>query len=318
MNILEYFGYALTLAIIGLGYNRLPDLNFLWGAMVITLLIIAAKKGAVNMLIMLVAVLLVILVGDGDNIIPFMLIIGVPSLAMAYSLKQFGMFGKVLTYGFIGEIMGFMVYWGYLLLLGGHLGTHAVETGFADYFKFTLEALDLTGLTEYYASQGLTKTILADAFRSFLHSLTIIRPGLYIMEGWAQILLALISAKLILGSRGYLIAKPFTLQKMAWQLDWVLIAGLAAWLVGKQWIIEWPVYVGANIIFLLAPVGFYFGLSLLVYVFQRWNIRAWLIAAMILLVLFIPVQAFFFIAILGVFDPLIDYRNLDGKRGSAK
>lgn len=318
MNILEYFGYALTLAIIGLGSNRLPDLSFLWGAMAIALLILAAKKGALNMLVMLAAVLLVILVSDSKNIIPFMLLIGIPSLAMAYSLTMFGMFGKVLTFGFVGQILGFMLYWGYLLLMGGHLGIHAVETGFASYFKFTLEALDLTGLTEYYASQGLTKAVLADAFKSFLHSLTIIRPGLYIMEGWIQIMLALISAKLVLGSRGYLEAQPFTLQKMAWQLDWVLIVGLAAWLVGKQWNIEWPLYIGANIIFLLAPVGFYFGMGLLVYVFQRWNIRAWLIAAMILLAFFMPVQAFFFIAILGVFDPLIDYRDLDGKRGSAK
>lgn len=316
MNIVEYLGYGLTLAIIGLGYNRLPDYNFLWGAIAIALLTIVAKRGAYNMLVMLLVAILVVIVSDDKMVIPFLVLIGMPSIAIALAVSQFGMFGKVVSYGFVGGILGFLVYWGYLALLGEHLAIHPVESFFAGYYTLAMEAWDMTDLGEIYTKYGLTKNMLAQWFKSFLNSLTTIRPGLYIIGGWAQILLGLVSAKIVLGSRGYLIREPFANQMMPWQLDWVMIAGLAAWLAGTQWNIKWPVQAGANVIFLIAPIAFYFGLSLLVYVFQRWDIKAWLIWGLILLLLFMPVQAFFFIAILGIFDPLIDYRDLDGKRGS--
>jgi hypothetical protein len=178
----------------------------------------------------------------------------------------------------------------------------------------TIDAIKSTGLSQYYASQGLTEAVLLEAFRSFMRGLAVLRPALYIIESWMRILIALLLVRLVLGSKGYHEVEPFETRQMPWQLDWIMIMGLILWLAGKQWNYDSLYAAGANVLFLMLPIGFYFGLSLLLYIYHRWGSRVWLMGAIIIFTIVLPFHCLLFITVLGIFDPLIDYRSYDKKR----
>ncbi|MGI6551130.1 MAG: DUF2232 domain-containing protein [Syntrophomonadales bacterium] len=314
----EILGFLVVVLVIGLGLEYQPQLSGLWSILAILVITVSGRQGpgflaVITLFMVAVAVLLLQHASPG-----FILLSILPGCAAGYLVTRWFSLGKVLAGGFAAGVIGFGLFWAYQFYLqASQLSMHAIETAFVNYFNHIfLPTLEASGLDEYYAAHGLTQPVIKEYFDNFLESLAVLRPSLYVLESWVRILLGIVLGRMMLRSRGLLESPPFIMHRMAWQLDWLIIAGLALWLAGAHWDIKLVNDIGANIIFLMAPIAFYFGVSLTLYFIRHWRIRPWLLVVMALVMLFLPTQACLFITVLGVFDPLIDYRNLDGKRGS--
>lgn len=314
----ELLGFFASMLGIGLGLEFAPQWIGLFSILAVSIITVSGQRGSGFLWVTTLSFTAIALFTLKTASVNFILLSIIPGCTAGYLVTRYFSLGKVLAGGFAAGMIGFGLFWLHQLYLQtGQLGIHAIETAFADYFNYIfLPTLEASGLDEYYAAHGLTRPVLKAYFDNFLQSLAILRPGLYILESWVRILLGVVAGKFLLRSRGLLPSPPFRLHRMAWQLDWVIIAGLALWLVGDHWNLGPVNQIGANVIFLMAPIAFYFGLSLTFYLIKHWKVRTWVLVAIALAMMFLPTQACLFITVLGVFDPLIDYRNLDGKRGS--
>lgn len=278
-------------------------------------LVIAGRKDLNTLTLNVIAVVLLVSLTQQVKGIPFLLLTIIPALAMGLAASRSLWLGRILAFGFLGGALGFVLYWIWLLLVGSHLGPHGFERGFAISIKDGLKMIyDTPEIAQMYNSQGITRELMYEAYRSLLHTLATLRPSIYVGESWIQSCLTMIALKFF-GGKGYLISLPFERQRMPWQLDWIVIAGLALWLTGSQWGVNWAEMSGGNLLFLLAVIAFYYGCSTVFYAYKHWKIRVWLLVILIFVSLYYPVQSFILIALVGLFDPLLDYRNLDQKRG---
>jgi len=308
---------AAILLMAGIGFALMPQLFGLWAILAIFALIISGHQGEgfVSLTALAAAVLTAVMLRH--DVLEVLLMALIPGMAAGMLTARGASLGRVLSGGCAAIVLGLGSWWLYQYYLQGQpIAIHPLETAFALYFETFLDTLKASGLSEMYDAQGLTAPVLQEIFRNFLRGLEKLRPGLYIMDNWIRMLLGALLARVALKNRGLLQSPDFTRQHMAWQLDWVIILGLVLWLSGQQWNLPGASQAGANVLFLLAPIAFYFGLSLTVYLVRHWKLRPWLLLLLGIITLFLPVQTVLFITILGVFDPLIDYRNLDGKRGS--
>jgi hypothetical protein len=303
---------------IGIGLKFASPWSGLCSILAISVLTLSGRRGPGFLLVMTLIISATAVLALKTEASGFILLSVIPGCTAGYLVTRYFSLGKVLVASFSAGVIGFGLFWLHQLYLqAGHLGMHFIETSFVDYFNYIfLPTLEASGLGEYYEAQGLTQPVLKEYFNGFLQSLARLRPGLYIFEEWARILLGIVIGKLVLKHRELLPNPPFSMQRMAWELDWVIIAGLVFWLVGDHWNQDLLNQIGANLIFLMTPIAFYFGLSLVFYIIKNWRPRPWWLVIMAVVIIFLPTQACLFITVLGVFDPLIDYRNLDGKRGS--
>ena len=92
---------------------------------------------------------------------------------------------------------------------------HFIETWFVDYFNYIfLPTLEASGLGEYYEAQGLLNPSSRSILTASCRVLARLRPGLYIFEEWARILLGIVIGKLVLKHRELLPNPPFSMH--AW------------------------------------------------------------------------------------------------------
>ncbi len=312
----EIPGIVVAVLIVGIGLSSFPQWSGLWTILAIAVLMLAGSRGTSFLVITASTITVVTIVVAKAEAFTFLLLSIIPGCVVGYLVARSSSLGRILAGGFATGVLGFGLVWLYQFWLQGiQLGIHSVEAVFAEYFNHTLfPTLEASGLTEYYEAQGFTEPVLRELFDNFLKGLAVLRPGLYILQSWVQILLGVFLGRFLLRERGLIYCPPFTRQRMAWQLDWIIILGLIFWLSGDQWNMGLASQLGANVIFLMAPIAFYFGLSLTAYLIRHWRVRPWLLVIIGLAAIFFPTQVVLFITILGVFDPLIDYRNLD--RGS--
>jgi hypothetical protein len=106
--------------------------------------------------------------------------------------------------------------------------------------------------------------------------------------------------------------KPFRKELMPGQLIGVVIVALSLWLWGRDEMND-LYYLGSNLLLAMLPIAVYYGLANLAYLrsklnsdLQRWVLSMLIIGAMI----FVP-PTIIFIALLGLFDSLLDYRKLN-------
>jgi uncharacterized protein YybS (DUF2232 family) len=109
--------------------------------------------------------------------------------------------------------------------------------------------------------------------------------------------------------------RPFIKEIMPWQLSWMVIAGLACWLLGRDQM-NWLYYSGANILAIVVPITIFYGSAVLAYWLQRLpkKSRKWMVILVVLLGLFFSVPTIIFIGLIGLFDSLLDYRKIRRKK----
>lgn len=310
---------AVIIIVVWLGMKYLPGYDFVWGVLAVSMLIWNGHKGRMQVIVMAVALALGAVVLFRNTAAFFLAASVIPGAAMGYAVAREAKIGKVIWTGFFAVIMGLGGYWLYRYEMGLSMPLHLIEQTWhafeAQYMKALKEQAD--AVAGIYQLQGMSVDMVSEQYRLIREELARLRPSFFVMGGWLKVLTALGITRMIAGKPTALPITPFQWQRMPWQLVWIVIAGLAAWLAGDQFRLD-PVQIGgANVLFLMAWVAFYYGMSLVVFLFKRWSPSTWVIAFMIILGLLLFPQVFLFITILGLFDPLLDYRNIDGKRGNS-
>ncbi|MGE5415405.1 MAG: DUF2232 domain-containing protein [Acidobacteriota bacterium] len=311
------FGYAIALFILCLGIIRIPNLESVWAIMVTVLLVVAGRRGKAWLLLILVAICLVAIPSYGYHSIAFLLVSAIPGVAMGLGIRHWPKFSQVMALGFAGAAVGLGIWWLYLHSHGAAVGMHWFEQLYAEICKILLVKPEFK---EMNARQSITMDQVQLIMKEISESLSRVRYGFFVMQEWVKVFIALLVVRVLSDSQKQLTVRPFSQQQMAWEIDYLIIAAFALILAGGQWNLAWARLAGTNIIFVLAPITVYYGLAVAVFHISNWKMNFWLIIG---LSLFIPLliitpfllpQFLIFFAVLGIFDPLIDYRNFEHQK----
>lgn len=254
----------------------------------------------------------------GNNSMFFYLsFLGLPFIVMSLLVTEKGKgYYYVLKRGITASLIGVSLFMGFIYLTTGGVGIGEMEKQLDNSFAASWQQYENSGAMEFYEQQGLPSEELKTQLKAFAHSIARHLPAFFYLESISIVFLVLYFSSYLSRKRNItrLIKKPFTREIMPWQGAWVVIAGLALWLWGRD--NNAAVYlIGSNILLLCAPITIYFGLSALIYKIKQMNpsTRKIIILILIVLSLFFTISAIIFLALLGLFDSLIDYRKLRGQ-----
>lgn len=242
---------------------------------------------------------------------------GIPAIIMGlllcqgksyYDLLRGAMFALLLTLSFFLGLSYYNL---------GDTGINTLEKEMQAYSQESLEWSDDNGLIAFYEERGISRAELEQAFTSLTKTIFNHLPALFCLQAILLVYLILYFSSLLAQKRKLPILqrRPFSEEIMPWQLAWLVIAGLACWLLGRDEM-QLIYYVGSNILFVMVPITVYFGTSHLVYRLKHWpgKSKKWIIALIVILTLFFTVSAIIFIGLMGLFDSLLDYRKLRKKK----
>ncbi len=102
---------------------------------------------------------------------------------------------------------------------------------------------------------------------------------------------------------------PFTGWQIPWYSVWVLISGLVMSLVGDYYKLATMAAIGKNIVFIVSPLFFIIGLSVVTYFFQKWMIPKWTKVLLVIIALINFSGSLVLFTLIGLFDPLVSFRN---------
>lgn len=223
----------------------------------------------------------------------------------------------ILKRGIMASLIGVSFFIGFIYLTTGGVGIGQLEKQLDNYFVESWEQYEKSGAIDFYEQQGIEKEEIKAQVKDSIHSAAQYLPALFYLESISIVLIVMYLSSYLSRKRQItrLVKKPYTLEIMPWQGAWVVIAGLALCLWGRD--NNAALYLtGSNILLICTVITSYFGLSVLTYKIKQMQPTAQKIAALILIVLSIifALSAIIFLALLGLFDSLLDYRKLRNQK----
>jgi hypothetical protein len=216
-------------------------------------------------------------------------------------------------WGVAAAIIGVTLFTLMIYFSTGQIGTQEMEKQLNIYLQENKQQFEQSGLIELYEERGISREQLEDSMQHMVKSFARHLPAFYYLQAILAAFFMLFLAAILCHKAGLerLKKRPFKYEIMPWQLAWVVIAGLALWLLGRAQMNS-LYYIGSNILVIMLPISVYFGLAAVAFklkeqkpVHQKWIT----IILIILSVLFLPSATVFF-SVIGVFDALLDYRKL--------
>lgn len=253
----------------------------------------------------------------GNSILFFLLIFGLPSLIMALQLGRQKGYYEVQTWGMLSALLVVGIFLGVAYYAGQSSAFTVSPQEIEIQVDANLKMLEDTGLLHLYEQQGLSPEELKSQFTAIYGWSIRHLPAWYFIQAILAVFLILRLGTYLGRTQGLLFAdkRLFAEEAMPWPIAWAVIAGLilmlSGWGTGNIWY-----YTGSNIVLTVAPIAIYFGVATLVYLWRRMSARArrWWGVILILNVMFFTLPAIFFVALLGLFDSLLDYRGLEPKK----
>lgn len=195
----------------------------------------------------------------------------------------------------------------------GQLGIQEMEKQLNIYLQENEQQFEQSGLIELYEKRGISREELEDSIQHMVKNLAWHLPAFYYLQAILAAFFMLFMAAGLCHKAGLerLKKRPFKYEIMPWQMAWVVIAGLALWLLGRGQMNS-LYYTGSNILVIMLPISVYFGLAAVVFKLQQQKPvhQKWVTIILIILsILFLPSAVIFF-SVIGVFDALLDYRKL--------
>lgn len=147
---------------------------------------------------------------------------------------------------------------------------------------------------------------------SIIATYELLFPGQYIVSAAALAAVTYIFARALIARLNYFLAPglPFTMVSLPWYSIWGLILGLALTLAGDSFSWLPAAKIGKNILYMLFWLYIILGLSVAAYFFPRINVAWPLKLIFLILVLAYPPFSMVGLVLLGVTDPLINFRRL--------
>lgn len=215
--------------------------------------------------------------------------------------------------GLVSVISAFLTIFFSTLLLGVDYSQWGVEISAS--IKPTLEMYERLGLLEKMADQGITKEMLRQNLQQMARVLGILLPGIITVAAVFSAFINYLLARILLKKLRISIPPlpPFRQWRLPWYTVWGIIAGLALVLAGDYWKIKVLVIIGQNILYVYVPLLMVTGTAVVVYFYHHWRIAPLFKVLIVFLVfMYLPI-AFSMVLMLGLFDPLFNYRRLSNQ-----
>ncbi|HWQ76742.1 MAG TPA: DUF2232 domain-containing protein [Syntrophomonas sp.] len=296
-----------------------PSGLFLWAIIWGITVMLGAYYMELKQLLAMIAgnVLFLLLLGDNSLTLEMMVFYALPITAAAVLLKAKKSYYAVLGAALLTVVVCTVIYMGVSYVYLGDEGVAQIKSGINATMENSLTWAEQSGFVQFYEQQGISKSEIKTAYAELAHLLWVFTPALLSMQGLFAVLLIIYLSSILFTRMRLpgLERKAFREEIMPWQLSWVVIAGLACWLLGCDQL-NWLYYGGANLLVVLLPVTIFYGFAVLAYWLRRLpaNIKIWIVALLVILGLFFTVPAIIFIGLTGLFDSLLDYRKLRGKK----
>jgi hypothetical protein len=238
---------------------------------------------------------------------------GLSAIVMSFLAHMGKEYYHVQKWGMVAAIIGVTLFTLMVYFSTGQIGIQEMEKQLNTYLQENKQQFEQSGLIELYEQRGISREELEDGIQPMVKSFARHLPAFYYLQAILAAFLMLILAAGMCHKAGLerLKKRPFKYEIMPWQLAWVVIVGLALWLLGRGQMNS-LYYTGSNILVIMLPICVYFGLAAVVFklkeqkpIHQKWIT----IILVILSILFLP-SALIFFSVIGVFDALIDYRKL--------
>ena len=238
---------------------------------------------------------------------------GLSAIVMSFSANIGKEYYHLQKWGVAAAIIGVTLFTLMIYFSTGQIGTQEMEKQLNIYLQENEQQFEQSGLIELYEERGISREELEDSMQHMVKSFARHLPAFYYLQAILAAFFMLFLAAILCHKAGLerLKKRPFKYEIMPWQLAWVVIAGLALWLLGRAQMNS-LYYIGSNILVIMLPISVYFGLAAVAFklkeqkpVHQKWIT----IILIILSVLFLP-SAIVFFSVIGVFDALLDYRKL--------
>ncbi len=310
---------ALFSSLACLAMVSLPDLIFIWGLLWGISLVISGyylNRGQL-LLVFILNLSIIYLLAGNDSLLYALAFYGIPSLLMAVLLSRGKSFYELLRWGMLTVVLSVALFLGISYLQLGYEGVNTLKTEIQSNIMDSMKMSESSGLLDFYEDQGISRQEIQATFTSMSKSIVKYIPAFLGLQAIMAVYLILYLSSALARKRKLPILQrlPFSEEIMPWQFSWVVIAGLACWLLGRD-DMQMLYYVGANVLAVSVPVTVYYGTSHLIYRLRHMQgkSRKWFIALTIMLCLFFTVSAIIFIGLMGLFDSLLDYRKLRPKK----
>jgi len=293
----------------------IPLVVILWGAVLITAGLYLKRT---QLLVLFLANIAVLFSVGGLTAVFVMTIGGLAIMVMSYVAWRGGYYYQLQKAGIAIAVVGLSLFLGLMYFQIHDTWERDLQSGINEYIDQTMQSYEQSGLAKIYADQGITKEEVIQKAREFSRTTVRHMWAICYLQVIMTVFFALLLASFInrKSPDERLKKKPYSQEIMAWQLVWLVIAGLALCVWGnKQG--NGLFYVGSNILVVLLPITVYYGLAAVIYKIRqmRDTTQRWFIIALVVLsTIFLP-SALIFFSIFGMFDALLDYRKLRIKKG---
>ncbi|MDD2620072.1 MAG: DUF2232 domain-containing protein [Syntrophomonadaceae bacterium] len=294
----------------------IPSVTFLaaivWGSVLISAAFFLKRWQIITIYMINIGILYAL--NGKASLLFYLTFFGIAVLIMALMLVSNRSYYQIQKLGMITAILGVSIFMGVLYLGSGQIGVQEMEKQLDSYLQESMKVYEESGLMAIYEEQGLSKADAEEGFTAIAKSFARHLPAFYYLEAIMVIFLMLWGASLV--SRKLklerLKKRPYSQEKMPWQLVWITIAGLSLWLWGNEKQLELVYYIGSNILVVIAPISIYYGIAALAFKIKQQSKgkKKWITSGLVILSVIFPLSAVIFFGLLGLFDALLDFRKL--------
>ena len=291
----------------------LPRTRFFWGLLWAAILFAGGRtlkrSQLAGLLVFNIALLYLLYPGHGQ--LYYILVAGLSGLVMGMLHGDGAGYVNIRRGGIAAGLLGATIFLGVIFSVVSPLSLAGLQ-GEAQAFAASMaQQAREAGILDVYAQSGLAMTELEALLNVVAEWIAFHMPGFLYLEALAMVFLSLTLGTFIVRRESEVRRKPFVQEQMPWPLIWLVILGLGLVIWGYD-ARNLLYYLGSNILLVLTPLAVYFGLAVAFYRF-RLSAGPWRTVGLgifILMVLLFPNYIFILLAVVGLFDALIDYRHL--------
>lgn len=258
------------------------------------------------------------LVTPAGNYLYYILIAGLPGLTIGMLMTQKRDFKQLSKWAIITALTGTVIFMSMIYINMARDGQAEIQEDLTSYIQTTIEENAQLGLYDFYEKQGIPEEQLRGIINKAAQWTAYHIPAFLLIEAIFMVYFILLILSWLARKNNWewFKKKPFSQEMMPWQLSWLIIIGLALLLWGKDYADIWY-YVGSNILIVLAPISFYYGLAVAYYRYKLLpeEKTKWALMLIAIIAFMVPQGLIIFLMLMGIFDSFIDYRKLNQKKG---
>ena len=172
-----------------------------------------------------------------------------------------------------------------------------------------------TGVMDQLRQQGLDASEIQASIKSAVKWIVRLFPSILVVTAAATAFINFLVARGTLFKAGVPVSSfpAFRRWFLPWYISWGVIFGLGITLLGDYVKNETLLVLGQNILYLHFPVIFTIGLSVIVFFYHKAKSRLLTWVVVFAAIFYLPVTIFLLLLV-GVFDPLFDFRKVHFKK----